>query len=80
VQSLTPPDHRARLLFCQWRLIKCVVNTQFVANICLLMKRNSQGTVLRTFTMPMSGWTIIPTPSWHQDINIDFPPMSGWEF
>jgi hypothetical protein len=27
------PDHRVRVVFCQWLLAKCVANTQFVANI-----------------------------------------------
>jgi hypothetical protein len=26
----------------------------------------------------MSGWMTIPTPHWHQDINIDSPSISGW--
>jgi hypothetical protein len=34
-QVLTPPDHRARVVFCQRLLAKCVVNTQLVANILL---------------------------------------------
>jgi hypothetical protein len=33
VQALNPPDHPARVLFCQWLLAKCIVNTQLVANI-----------------------------------------------
>jgi hypothetical protein len=33
VQALSPPDHLARVVFCQWLLAKCVVETQFVANI-----------------------------------------------
>jgi hypothetical protein len=33
VQAFTPPENRAREVFCQWLLTKCVVNTQFVANI-----------------------------------------------
>jgi hypothetical protein len=33
VQAPTSPDHRARVVFCQRLLAKCVVNTQFVANI-----------------------------------------------
>jgi hypothetical protein len=33
VQALTPPDHHARVEFCQWFLAKYVVNTQFVATI-----------------------------------------------
>jgi hypothetical protein len=33
VQALTPPNHRARVVFCQWLLAKCLVNTQFVADI-----------------------------------------------
>jgi hypothetical protein len=36
VHVLTPPDHRARAVFCQWLLAKCLVNTQFVANILLI--------------------------------------------
>jgi hypothetical protein len=30
VEALTPPDHRARVGFCQWFLAKCFVNTQFI--------------------------------------------------
>jgi hypothetical protein len=33
VQALTPPDHRARVVFCLWLLAKCLINTQFVAYI-----------------------------------------------
>jgi hypothetical protein len=33
VQALTPPDHRARVVYCHWLLAKCVVNPRFVANI-----------------------------------------------
>jgi hypothetical protein len=33
VQAVTPPDHNARVVFCQWLLAKCNANTQFVANI-----------------------------------------------
>jgi hypothetical protein len=33
VQTLIPPDHPARVEFCQWLLANCVVNTQFIANI-----------------------------------------------
>jgi hypothetical protein len=31
--ALTFPEHRARIVFCQWLLTTCFVNTQFVANI-----------------------------------------------
>jgi hypothetical protein len=33
MQALTPPDHCARGVFCQWLLAKCIVNTQFGAHI-----------------------------------------------
>lgn len=33
VQVLTPPDHYARLEFCQWLLKKCIENPQFTASI-----------------------------------------------
>lgn len=33
LQILTPPDHHARVGFCQWHLTKCIVNMQFVASI-----------------------------------------------
>jgi hypothetical protein len=33
VQALTPPDHRARVVYFHWLLTKCVVNPRFVANI-----------------------------------------------
>jgi hypothetical protein len=33
VQALSPPDHRARVVFCQRLLTKYAVNTQFVASI-----------------------------------------------
>jgi hypothetical protein len=32
-QAVTPPNYRARVVFCQWLHAKCVVNTQFVASI-----------------------------------------------
>jgi hypothetical protein len=31
--ALAPPAHRARMVFCQWLLAKCVINTLFVDNI-----------------------------------------------
>jgi hypothetical protein len=33
VEALIPPDHRARVVFCQWLPAKCILNTQFLANI-----------------------------------------------
>jgi hypothetical protein len=33
LQALTPPDHCVRALFCQWLLAKCIIDTQFAANI-----------------------------------------------
>jgi hypothetical protein len=33
VQAITPPDHHARVEFCQWLLAECTANTQPVANI-----------------------------------------------
>jgi hypothetical protein len=33
VQALTPPDHRASVVYFHWLLTKCVVNPWFVANI-----------------------------------------------
>jgi hypothetical protein len=33
VQALTPPDHRARVVYCYCLLAKCVVNPRFVAKI-----------------------------------------------
>jgi hypothetical protein len=50
---------------------RCVVNTQFVANILFTEEAGF------TFIIPMSGWMTIPIPLWHQDININFPSMSG---
>jgi hypothetical protein len=67
----TPTDHSAMAVFCQWLLAKLAVNT-----VCLLMRRNSQGTVLRTLIIPIAWWMTISTPAWHQDINVDFPSMS----
>jgi hypothetical protein len=33
VQALTPPDHRARVVYGHWLLAKCIVNPRCVANI-----------------------------------------------
>jgi hypothetical protein len=33
VQALIPRDHRAMVVFYQWLLVRCIANTQFVANI-----------------------------------------------
>jgi hypothetical protein len=33
VQACIPPDYHARVVFCQLLLRKCVIDTQFVANI-----------------------------------------------
>jgi hypothetical protein len=38
LKPLIPPDHCARLVFCQWFLAKCFANIQFVANIILLIR------------------------------------------
>jgi hypothetical protein len=46
VKALTPPDHRARVVYCHWLFAKCIVIPRFIANICLLMRWDSQGTVL----------------------------------
>jgi hypothetical protein len=35
VEALTP-DHHARVVFCKWLLAKCIVSTQFVANILFI--------------------------------------------
>jgi hypothetical protein len=55
VEALTPPDHHGRVVFCQWLLTKCIVNTQYVTNILVTDEMDSQGTVLGTFLIPMSG-------------------------
>jgi hypothetical protein len=78
MQALIPPDFRTMVVFCQWLHSKCIVNTQFVANILFTDEADSQGTVLWPFIIPMYGLMKIPTPPRHQDINIDFPSMSGW--
>jgi hypothetical protein len=77
VQALTP-DHRARVVYCHWLLEKCVVNPRFVANILFTDEAGFTRDGIVNFIIPMSGWMTVPTPPWHQDINIDFPSMSGW--
>jgi hypothetical protein len=64
MQALTLPDHRARAVFCHWHLAKCFVNKQSVANIQFTDEAG-------TSKITMSVWMTIPTPQWHQDININ---------
>jgi hypothetical protein len=52
VQALTPLDDRARVVFCQWLLPKCIVNTQIMS--CLLMMLDSQGMTLWASIIPLS--------------------------
>jgi hypothetical protein len=37
--SLTPTDHYARVVFSQWLLTKCIVNTQLIVNIQFIDER-----------------------------------------
>jgi hypothetical protein len=77
VQALTPPDRRATVVCCQWFLAKCVVSTQFVANILFTDEEGFTRDGILKFH-PCVGEQKAPTPPSHQDIKIDFLSRSGW--
>jgi hypothetical protein len=61
LEAVTPPDHRARAVFCQWLLANSAVNTQFVANILF----NDEVGFPRDDILN-SGWMTVPTAPWHR--------------
>jgi hypothetical protein len=76
VQALTTHDHRVTV-FCQWFLAKCIVNTLFVASILFTDEARFTRYITGNFHNTMPGWMTIPTPLWHEDVNIDFLSLSG---
>jgi hypothetical protein len=59
-------DHHATLL------AKCVVSAQFVVDILFNDEVGFTRDGIVTFIVPMSEWMTVPTPPWHQDVNIDW--------
>jgi hypothetical protein len=71
VQVLIPPDPCARAVFRQCLLSKCIVSTQFVANILFTYEAGFTMDVLQTFIIHMSVWMITPTQRLQQQFSVN---------
>jgi hypothetical protein len=76
--SLPPPDHCARVA-CKWLLTKSTVNTQFVPTILFTEEAGFTWGSIVNFHNTHVWVDKNPPLLWHQDFNIDFLSMSGWE-
>jgi hypothetical protein len=65
VEALATPDRHAMVVFCQWLLAKCVVNTQFLANIIFTDEVGCIRDGVVNFHDAHVRVGAVPTPLWH---------------